>query len=133
MADAARVDVARGVGNVVLWVAQVLLAAYFAYSGVSLLGDDFVGKFDRIGLGQWLRYLTGVLELAGALGLLVPRLCGLAALGLAGVMTGAVATELSILGDTRGAVLPAVLLAVSAVIAWSRRDPIRAAVQRFGK
>ncbi|MFE2754102.1 DoxX family protein [Actinosynnema sp. NPDC059335] len=133
MSDAARVDVARGVGNVVLWVAQVGLAAYFAYSGVSLLGDDFVGKFDRIGLGQWLRYVTGVLELAGALGLLVPRLCGLAAAGLAGVMAGAVATELVILRDTGGAVLPAALLAVAAVIAWFRRDAVRAAVQRFGK
>ncbi|MEU4743338.1 DoxX family protein [Actinosynnema sp. NPDC023658] len=133
MSDVTRVDVARTVGNVVLWVVQVLPAAYFAYSGVSLLGDDFVGKFDRIGLGQWLRYVTGVLELAGALGLLVPRLCGLAAVGLVGVMTGAVATELLILGDPDGAVLPAVLLVVAAVVAWARRDTARALLQRLGK
>lgn len=128
-----RTGVARAVGNVALWVVQVLLAAYFAHSGISLLGDGFVAKFDRIGFGQWLRYVTGVLELAGALGLLVPRLCGPAASGLVGVMAGAVATELFILGDTEGAVLPAVLLAVAAVVAWLRRDTVRALLQPFGK
>ena len=133
MSDAVRANAVRNVGNIALWALQVLLAAYFVYSGVSLLGDDFVGKFDRIGSGQWLRYVTGVLELAGALGLLVPRLCGLAAVGLAGVMTGAVATELVILGDSEGAVLPALLLVLAAVVAWLRRDTIRAVLQRFGK
>ncbi|PSL56944.1 DoxX-like protein [Saccharothrix carnea] len=133
MSDAARANVGPNVGNIALWLLQVLLAAYFVYSGVSLLGDDFVGKFDKIGSGQWLRYVTGVLELAGALGLLVPRLCGLAALGLVGVMTGAVATELFVLGDPDGAVLPAILLVLAAVVAWFRRDTIRALLQAFGK
>ncbi|MEV8440628.1 DoxX family protein [Actinosynnema sp. NPDC051121] len=120
---------ANAVGTTALWALQVLLAAYFAYSGMSLLGDDFVGKFDRIGSGQWLRYVTGVLEIAGVLGLLVPRLCGLAALGLVGVMAGAVVTEPAVLGDPAGAVLPAVLLALAAVVAWGRRDTL----QRLGK
>ncbi|QQQ77455.1 DoxX family protein [Saccharothrix sp. 6-C] len=131
MSDAARTNV--NVGHLALWVLQVLLAAYFVYSGVSLLGDDFVGKFDRIGSGQWLRYVTGVLELAGALGLLVPRLCGLAALGLVGVMAGAVVTELFVLGDTEGAVLPALLLVLAAAVALGRRDTVRAVLQSFGK
>ncbi|WP_367131803.1 DoxX family protein [Saccharothrix sp. HUAS TT1] len=130
MSDTARVTSVRNTGNLALWALQVLLAAYFVYSGISLLGDDFVGKFDKIGFGQWLRYVTGVLELAGALGLLVPRLCGLAALGLVGVMAGAVATELVLLNDPDGAVLPAVLLALAAVVAWFRRDTAR---QLLGK
>ena len=131
MSDAARTKL--GIGNIALWVSQVLLAAYFVHSGVSLLGDDFVGKFDRIGSGQWLRYVTGVLEIAGALGLLVPRLCGLAAAGLVGVMAGAVVTELFVLGDSAGAVLPAVLLVAAAVVAVGRRDTVRALLQAFGK
>ena len=36
-----------------------------------------------------IRYLTGVLEIGTALGLLVPRVCGIAALALAGIMGGA--------------------------------------------
>lgn len=125
-----QVGTARNVGNIVLWVVQVLLAAYFVYSGYLLFGDNFVKKFDEIGFGQWLRYVTGTLEIAGAIGLLVPRLCGLAAFGLVGVMAGAVTTELFLLANG-DAVLPAELLVVSAVVAWFRRDTVVALVTRL--
>ncbi|WP_309110540.1 DoxX family protein [Saccharothrix sp.] len=121
------------VGNIVVWALQLALAAYFLYSGWLLFGDDFVKKFDEIGFGQWLRYLTGTLEIAGALGLLIPRLCGLAALGLFGVMVGAVSTELFLL-DNGDAQLPALLGVVALVVAVSRRDTVKAVVaQVFGK
>jgi uncharacterized membrane protein YphA (DoxX/SURF4 family) len=119
----------RRIGNVALWALQALLAAYFVYSGFLLLGDDFVKKFDEIGFGQWLRYLTGVLEIAGAIGLLIPRLCGLAALGLAGVMVGAVGTELFLL-ERGDAVLPLILMVLAAVVAWFRRDSARTLLAR---
>ncbi|WP_447005951.1 DoxX family protein [Saccharothrix isguenensis] len=137
MSESARSGPARSsrlsVGNVLLWALQVLLAAFMVYSGWSLFGDQFEGKFDEIGFGQWLRYVTGVLEIAGGLGLLVPRLCGLAALGVVGVMAGAVATELVVLGDPAGAVLPAVVVVSAAVVAWFRRDTVTALLQTFGK
>ncbi|WP_199442801.1 DoxX family protein [Umezawaea beigongshangensis] len=118
-----RAGAVRTVGNIVLWGVQILLAAYFVHSGYSLFGDGFVRKFDEIGVGQWLRYVTGTLEIAGGLGLLIPRLAGLAALGLVGVMAGAVVTELFLVarGD---ASLPAILLALSAVVAFFRRDTV---------
>ena len=124
MSDQAAQSTAARVGNIALWVLQVLLAAYFVTSAISLFGDDFVKKFDEIGFGQWLRYLTGTLELLGAIGLLIPRLCGLAALGLVGVMVGAVGTELFLLahGDAK---LPALLGLVALVIAYFRRDTIQ--------
>ncbi len=65
-------------GNVVLWVLQILVVAAFlmvAYSKLSA-DPDAVGIFDRIGLGRWFMYAVGGIEVAGALGLLVPRLCG---------------------------------------------------------
>ena len=119
------VSTARTVGNVALWVLQVLLAAYFLYSASLLFGDEFATKFDEIGVGHWLRYLTAVLEIAGAIGLLIPRLCGLAALGLACVMIGAVGTELFLL-ERGNAILPAVLLVVAATVAWLRRSTVTA-------
>nr|BFE52816.1 hypothetical protein GCM10017745_62430 [Saccharothrix mutabilis subsp. capreolus] len=64
------------VGNVVVWALQLALAAYFLYSGWLLFGEGFVKKFDDIGFGQWLRYVTGALEIAGALGLLLPGCAG---------------------------------------------------------
>ena len=113
------------IGNIALWILQIALAAYFVYSGYLLFGDDFVKKFDEIGFGQWLRYVTGVLEIAGAIGLLIPRLCGLAALGLVCVMIGASATELFLLakGDAQ---LPLILLVASAVVAAGRWDTVKA-------
>ncbi|GAA0211015.1 hypothetical protein GCM10010492_06020 [Saccharothrix mutabilis subsp. mutabilis] len=122
------------VGNVVVWALRLALAAYFLYSGWLLFGEGFVKKFDDIGFGQWLRYVTGTLEIAGALGLLLPRLCGVAALGLFGVMVGAVSTELFILDSAEGARLPAVLGLVALVVAVLRRDTVKAlAAQVFGK
>jgi hypothetical protein len=76
--------------------------------------------FAQIGLGQSLRYLVGALELAGAIGLLVPRLAGVAALGLAGVMVGAVLTQVLILDSVVMALTPAFLGGVLGLIAWGR-------------
>jgi putative oxidoreductase len=116
--------------DVLMWTIQVLLAAYFVYSASLLFGDGFVGKFTEIGFGQWLRYVTGVLELAGAIGLVIPFLSGLAAIGLTGVMAGAVATELFLL-DNGEASLPAMLGGVALAIAVSRRNTVRAALDKI--
>jgi uncharacterized membrane protein YphA (DoxX/SURF4 family) len=83
--------------NVTLWAVQVLLALFFAFAGLNKLGgiqQKVVDAFTEIGCGQWFRHLTGALELAGAIGLLFPRLSGLAALGLTGVMLGSVLAHL---------------------------------------
>jgi putative oxidoreductase len=125
-----RVNTVRRIGGVAVWVLQVPLAAYFFYSGFTLFGDGYVRKFDEIGLGQWLRYVTGVLEMAGAIGMLIPPLCGLAALGLAGVMVGAVGTELFLL-ENGDPVLPAILLVLALVVAWFRWDTVRALLARL--
>ena len=63
-------------GLIVLWVAQIALAAMFLLAGSSkLLGAPaMVGLFDAIGIGQWFRYLTGLIEVGSALALLVPSL-----------------------------------------------------------
>jgi putative oxidoreductase len=116
--------------DVLMWTIQVLLAAYFVYSASLLFGDGLVGKFTEIGFGQWLRYVTGVLELAGAIGLVIPFLSGLAAIGLTGVMAGAVATELFLL-DNGEASLPAMLGGVALAIAVSRRNTVRAALDKI--
>jgi predicted MFS family arabinose efflux permease len=61
-------------------------------------------------------------------GLLIPRLSGLAALGLVGVLTGAAVTNLVILQESP--IVPMVLLALAAFIAWGRREGIRFWVNR---
>jgi putative oxidoreductase len=111
--------------NVVLWVVQIALAAAFVVvSTPKLLGDPtVVAMFDAIGFGQWFRYLTGACELAGAIGLLIPRLSGLAATGLVGVMIGATLTNLFLLPGMQSTAAVTILLGVGfAVVAWARRD-----------
>jgi putative oxidoreductase len=106
-----------------LWVGQVLLAAFFLLAAAvpKLAGQQYaVEMFTQLGLGQSLRYLVGALELAGAIGLLIPRLAGVAALGLAGVMVGAVLTQVLILDSVIMALTPAFLGVVLGLIAWVR-------------
>jgi uncharacterized membrane protein YphA (DoxX/SURF4 family) len=108
--------------NVVLWVLQIAAAGMFLFVGFLKLSGNpqLVGLFEAIGLGQWFRYLTGTLEVAGAFLLLIPRTSGLGALMLAGVMVGAVVTHLFIVGGSPlGAII---LLVVTGVVAWGRRQ-----------
>ena len=109
---------------VALWVAQAVLALQLASGGVlKLIGDAaMVDLFTDIGAGQWFRYVVGLVELAGAVGLLIPRLCGLAALGVTALLVGATVTNIAI-GVAPW--LPLVLLLVAATVAYARRSQIR--------
>lgn len=117
--------VTRGrTSHIALWVLQGLLAAFFlvAAAGPKLFGEaTAVEMFDEIGAGQWFRYLVGGLELAGAVGLVIPRLARFAALGLAAVMVGAVLTSLFILDAGWLTITPAILLVLLGIVAWGRR------------
>src|SRR5437016_13761268 len=110
------------IANVVLWVLQIAAAGMFLMVGFLKLSGNaqLVGLFEAIGLGQWFRYLTGTLEVAGAFLLLIPRTSGLGALMLAGVMTGAVVTHLFIVGGSP--LMAVILLVVTGVVAWGRRQ-----------
>ena len=115
---------ARGRGralNIALWALRALLAPMFAMAGLSkVFGDPaMVEMFATIGVGQWFRYVVGALEISGAVGILVPRLSGPAALGLVCLMAGAILTNLFVLGASP--LLPLGLLVASAVVAWARR------------
>lgn len=119
----------RRSATVVLWTAQILMAVFFVFaSAPKLLGDPTaVRMYGIIGLGQWFRYLTGICELSGAIGLLIPRLSGLAASGLVGVMIGATVTNLFVLpGMAPTAIETAVLGVIFILIAYARRDRTRA-------
>jgi putative oxidoreductase len=60
------------------------------------------------------------LEVLGALLLLIPRLSGLGALMLFGVMIGAVVTHVFIVGGSP--LMAIILLVVMGVVAWGRRE-----------
>jgi putative oxidoreductase len=110
------------IANVGLGILQIAAAGMFLMAGFSKLSGNpqMVEMFDAIGLGQWFRYVTGSVEVLGAVILLIPRTSGLGALLLVGTMLGAIATHLFIIG---GSPVPAlVLLIVTGIIAWGRRQ-----------
>jgi uncharacterized membrane protein YphA (DoxX/SURF4 family) len=116
--------------STLLWTAQILLAALFVI-GVALPklagSQKMVQEFGLIGAGQWLRYLVGTTELAGAIGLLMPWLAGLAAAGLAAEMAGATIINATVLRNTpygSNVVLTVVLCAVFVLLAYGRRQQI---------
>lgn len=118
--------------NALLWVAQVGVAAYLGiwHAVPKLIGSGSQPEmFDAIGLGQWFRYFVGVLELAGSIGLLIPPLAGLAALGLAGVMVGATFTNLFVIPGGYWAGVTAGLCAVCCFIAWGRWPQTRSLIK----
>jgi putative oxidoreductase len=70
-----------------------------------------VDEFNTIGLGQWFRYLTGALELAGGVAILVPSVSVFAALVLLAVDVGAFITQIAVLhGDWIHTVVIAAIL-----------------------
>lgn len=106
------------------WVLQgVVAAAFFAAGAAKLAGAAYmVQLFDQIGLGQWFRYLTGVVEVAGAVALIYPGLASLGGLWLGGTMVGAVLTHLFVLHTSPA---PAIVLGVlNALIVYLRRDEL---------
>jgi putative oxidoreductase len=114
-----------------LWAVQVVLAGMFLLSGASKLAGAaaMVALFDAIGLGQWFRYATGIIEAASAIALLVPALAPFGAAALVATMTGAVATHLFLVGGSPA--VPALLLLGSAVIVWARRDQLSRVLSIF--
>ena len=103
---------------------QIALAGMFLLAGGSkLLGAPaMVALFNTIGVGQWFRYVTGLIEVGSAIALLVPSIAVFGALALVPTMVGAVATELFIVGDS--AIPPAVLLLGALAVVWVRRHQI---------
>jgi putative oxidoreductase len=107
--------------NIAGWVLQGLAAAAFLAAGGSKLAaaPAMVEIFAKLGAGQWFRYLTGTLEVIGAVALLVPRATFYGAALLTTVMIGAIVAHLAVLG---GSPIPAlVLLVIVGTIAWLRR------------
>lgn len=112
--------------SIVLWIAQAVLAALFALSGLSKLVqqkdklaekytwmDDFSTPMVRV---------IGALEVAGGIGLVVPPVAAPAATGLAVLMLLAAGLHVR-RREPRGVVVTAVLLVLTALIAVGRFGP----------
>jgi putative oxidoreductase len=111
------------------WACQIAAAAilgqtlFFKFTGAA----ESRWIFSRLGVEPWGRIATGVAELVAALLLLHPRTAALGALTALGVIAGAIASHLFVLGiDVQGDggllfTLACVTFACAAVVLWLRR------------
>jgi putative oxidoreductase len=72
--------------------------------------SEWITIFNRIGFGQWFRYFTGIVQVAGAVLVLVPRTFVVGILMLSCTMLGAMAAWIFFLGVPLAAVIPGAIL-----------------------
>ncbi|GAB3901045.1 DoxX family protein [Spirosoma agri] len=109
--------------NTIAWILQVLLGLFFIFAGFNKLRDlsATTAMFGNLGLPSVLAYVVGGAELLGGIGLLVPRLTRLAAMGLLIIMIGAVFMHITkIPGGLAGGIPALVSLVLLAVLLWLR-------------
>jgi putative oxidoreductase len=101
-------------------VAELGLGLLFVCAGtVKLAGVPFmVDLFASLGFGQWLRYVTALVEITGGALLLSERLEYVAALALAVIMVGA--TVASVIVFDRSPIPPLFTFILLLVLAWKR-------------
>jgi hypothetical protein len=88
-----------------------------------------VDLFEQVGVGQWFRFVTGVVEITGAVALVFPGLASIGALWLGGTMVFAVATHVFVLHTSP---VPAIVLGIlNALVVYLRRDELVALLHRI--
>jgi uncharacterized membrane protein YphA (DoxX/SURF4 family) len=110
------------IANVALWIGQVVIALSFVSASIPKVTLDpmAVEGFAAIGFSPTGTFVIGCLEIAGAIGLMIPRLVGLTAICAFALMVGAVITTVTTMGAAL-AILPAVIGVVAALVAYGRR------------
>ena len=113
------------------WTLQGILAAAFLAAGsAKLAGVPYmVDLFEQVGVGQWFRFVTGVVEITGAVALVLPGQASIGALWLGLTMVFAVATHVFVLHNSPA---PAIVLALlNALVVYLRRDELVALLHQI--
>jgi putative oxidoreductase len=105
---------------IALWLTQVALALMFLMAGGSKLAGvpAMVSLFDAVGVGQWFRYVTGIIEVISGIALLVPSAAIFGAMLLIPTMLGAIVVNVFIAHASP--VPQLVLLILAAAVVWAR-------------
>ncbi|GAB2695623.1 DoxX family protein [Nocardia thraciensis] len=116
------------VRNRVLWTLQILLGLFFviASGGPKLVMPNALidSAPENLTFPFGLLIFIGVVEVAGGIGLMVPRLSALAAAGLSVLTVLAAGTQAFIADKPAMAIFPLVLAAIFGWIAYERRATV---------
>lgn len=113
---------------IAVWILRVILGLAFLTIGIAKLTGTLhtVQTFEAFGWGQWLRYVTGLLDIIGALLVLAPKWGFYGALVLACTVGFAAILSLKHPADLLAALT---LTSLAAIVAWLTR-PTAAANQQ---
>ena len=85
------------------WIIRAAVAFVFVSSGLEKFSigpaQEWIRIFARIGLGDWFRYLTGAMEIAGGVLLVIPSTTRVGVALLVTCMLGAIVCHVFVLGD----------------------------------
>jgi uncharacterized membrane protein YphA (DoxX/SURF4 family) len=109
----------RRMVNASLWLAALLSAVILLTASIASLAGWMTEQFTAWGYDRGFAVFVGIVELFGAIGLLLPRTAGWAALGSSVVMLGAIATHM-VNGEYIAALLPAGVLGLLGLVLWGR-------------
>jgi DoxX-like protein len=116
--------------GVVLWIIQIVLALLFLFAGGMKLVVPIDALAQQTQLPGLFMKLIGLCEFLGAFGLILPgllrirpELTSAAAVGLVIIMSGAATITIEN-GPAAGAVVPAIVGLLSAVVAHGRKQPV---------
>lgn len=114
---------------VATWVLRVVLGlAFLAIGAAKLTGSAHtVDLFAAIGWGQWFRYMTGALDVLGALMLFWPRWTRYGALLLACTVGSATAFSIELHNNPAVPLVLTLLVLTLALLSRSHRDRSNAA------
>jgi uncharacterized membrane protein YphA (DoxX/SURF4 family) len=112
--------------TIAIWGLRIILGIIFLFVGTTKLTGtgQTVEYFAAIGWGQWFRYLTGFLDIAGTILLFVPRWTCYGAIVLACSVGTATFISLTILrgnaawGGPIMVVVPLIMTLLAAGLAW---------------
>ena len=112
--------------TITMWVLSGLVAAMMLMAGApKLMGQEkVVQDFAAMGFPSWFVYLIGVMEVGGAILLLIPKTAAFGVVILGVTMIGAVGTLIK-MGDIPGSLIPFAFLVVIGIIGWLRQDQFR--------
>ena len=103
------------------WGIRIGIAVFFLIFGAEKFSSDphssWVGLFREIGLGAWFQYFTGLVEIAGAVLVLIPPTATAGLLLLACTMAGGAFIHLVVLHHGAVAIFPAAIGAF--LLAWT--------------
>jgi len=121
------------------WAVRIVIAVAFVLFGTdkfnSAPGSEWVTIFRQIGLGEWFRYFTGIVEVLGGVLILIPWTVTMGLALLACTMLGAMVTLAFVLHSPLSAVFPGMFLAGLIAVYSARRAStgLTDAARRAGK